>query len=180
MHLGDTDDNSPKWIVGGIDLTSVLRDYRLKSIEGAQMRKHLSDSRVLSLSYVFLLSQTDRCLLTTMSPTIKAIIIKDLNIKKNFKRVESDVVSACREMQLIVEDEEKTDEEKDEELLLIRSQSNNNDVKIAVRIVSGLLRRLTTYKIPGNRKEGEAAQIIEAIRPVLDNFLLSHLKDVKY
>lgn len=68
-----------------------------------------------------------------MSPTQQAAVIRNLNLKNDFKRVESDVVAACRNMQVIVENEKKTEEEKEDKMHLIKNQSKNNDIKIASR-----------------------------------------------
>lgn len=61
-----------------------------------------------------------------MSPTQQAAVIRNLNLKNDFKRVESNVVAACRNMQVIVENEEKTEEEKEDKMYLIKNQSKNN------------------------------------------------------
>ncbi|CAO3682356.1 unnamed protein product [Rhizopus stolonifer] len=51
-NFGD-DDQNPKWVVDDIDMTTVFRKFRQYSVEGAQMRRELSDCRILSLIYFF-------------------------------------------------------------------------------------------------------------------------------
>ncbi|KAI7904959.1 uncharacterized protein BX663DRAFT_484309 [Cokeromyces recurvatus] len=45
--FGGDNDKNPKWLAQDVDVTSILRNYRQRSVEGAQMRKELSDTRIL-------------------------------------------------------------------------------------------------------------------------------------
>jgi hypothetical protein len=60
-YYGDTDFGNIEeadsfWKINKVNVTKALRHFRQVPVEGAQQRKYLSDSRVLSLSYIFFYS----------------------------------------------------------------------------------------------------------------------------
>ncbi|KAG0749141.1 hypothetical protein G6F57_000944 [Rhizopus arrhizus] len=46
-NFGDADDQTARWFVKEKNMTQILREFRQCSVEGAQMRKHLPDFRIL-------------------------------------------------------------------------------------------------------------------------------------
>lgn len=64
-----------EWIVDDTSVTDIFRAFRQKSIEGVQMRRYLSNSRILSLSYIFLLSAADNCTVSKFLPNKQRAII---------------------------------------------------------------------------------------------------------
>ncbi|KAI9247754.1 hypothetical protein EDC94DRAFT_625569 [Helicostylum pulchrum] len=54
--------------------------FRQTSVEGAQQRMYLSNNRVLSLSYIFLFSSHDNCVLKKLSFLYQSKIIKSLRV----------------------------------------------------------------------------------------------------
>jgi hypothetical protein len=91
-----------------------------------------------------------------MPTTQQSTIIRSLNLANDYKRVESDVVVACRDMQVIVENQEKTKDEKEDELHLIKSQINNNGVKIASNSV---LQTLSNTPTNNNNKAKRTREV---------------------
>ncbi|GAA5814270.1 hypothetical protein MFLAVUS_007764 [Mucor flavus] len=73
---------NPQWIVEDMNIMDIFRTFRQRSIEGAQMRRHLSNSRTLSLSYMFLLSATDNCTISKILPNKQKSIMTNA-LKKN-------------------------------------------------------------------------------------------------
>lgn len=59
-YYGDTDIGRPgsNWEINQLNVSKVLNTFIQVSIQGAQLRKFLSDSRVLSLSYIYFLLLT--------------------------------------------------------------------------------------------------------------------------
>ncbi|RCH84970.1 hypothetical protein CU097_004261 [Rhizopus azygosporus] len=45
--FSDVDDKYPQWMINGFSMTTALKEYRHITENGAQMRKHLSNSRIL-------------------------------------------------------------------------------------------------------------------------------------
>ncbi|KAG0863184.1 hypothetical protein G6F16_011990 [Rhizopus arrhizus] len=45
--FGGSDDNKSSWLINDMNISNLLRDYRNEAIRGAQMRKILSNSRIL-------------------------------------------------------------------------------------------------------------------------------------
>ncbi|KAG0166077.1 hypothetical protein DFQ28_007752 [Apophysomyces sp. BC1034] len=117
--FGGDDDNSPKWMIKDMNMTEVLREYRQKSVEGAQMRRNLSDARILSLSYIFLLSPTQRCVMSRLSLAEKNSLVKTLNVKEYLELVDDEVILACRKVQVLMTDDEKSDNEIEEAIHVV-------------------------------------------------------------
>jgi hypothetical protein len=115
-----------------------------------------------------------------MAPKEQLLIMKSLNVKEHLPPFEDEVMNACREMQPILSNDEMTNNEAEDAIDKIRSTSSNNDVKIASRIVSDLLLRLLNNSHSNNHKQGEAALIIESIRPYLMHCLVSQIDSIKF
>ncbi|KAF7720915.1 hypothetical protein EC973_005775 [Apophysomyces ossiformis] len=169
-----------KWVVNNVNVTAILREFRQVSVKGAQMRKELSDCRTLSLSYIFLLSLTQKCVLSRLSPDRKLALVNDLHIKKHLELVEDDVVLACRKMQIVLQNDDQKLTDIEASIDAIKSNSSSQQVKIAAKIVSALVHRFLAYSEPKNNNEQEATITIELIRPFLLNCIASQLRGIKF
>jgi hypothetical protein len=160
-------------------MTLALRSYRQISIEGAQKRKYLSIGRALSLSYIFLLSITDRCVLTRFTPADKKRVMNQLKLNMPCSRVESVVYNSCRDMYLLVSDETKSKDDITDGLARIRIETGNKDIKMITNTVTDLLPRFLNSNHSLSRQQGEATHIINLVRPYIDHILISKLEAVK-
>ncbi|KAI7848480.1 hypothetical protein BDC45DRAFT_314944 [Circinella umbellata] len=77
-----------------IDMGEEYQIYRKKSIEGAQARKTLCDSRILSLSNIFLISSNERCVLSLMDD--HKVIFKAFKKTDRLERVDLEFDNACK------------------------------------------------------------------------------------
>ncbi|CEP10661.1 hypothetical protein [Parasitella parasitica] len=159
-------------------MTLVLREYRQITENGAQIRKNLSDIRILSLSYIFLISDKDHCSLSRLLPEQQLAVMKDLNLKEYWEFMEDDVLIACRKMQKILYNEDMDEEEREDAIDLIKKSSNSRHIKTAVKITKDIVPHIFNKFL--NRQEGEANQIIELLRPFLLHCWTSTLTGVKH
>ncbi|KAL1930002.1 hypothetical protein VTP01DRAFT_1156 [Rhizomucor pusillus] len=72
-----------------------IRKYRSRSVNLTGAKKSLSDSRILSLSFIFLLSPHDRCVLTKLAPHEKVSVMQNTLCAERFPFVHDDVLLAC-------------------------------------------------------------------------------------
>lgn len=189
VYLGDfygnTDfgtiiDEDSHWKVDGINVTHVLRKFRQVSVEEAQMRKYLSNSRILSLSYIFLFSSIDRCAISKMAPRDQLLIMKSINEEEEYTLVDGEVINACREIQLIAANQKLTKDEAEDAIARLKTNSNNKDIKLASNIVSDCLFRFLNNTTSNNHNQGEAAMIIDKIKPYLLHSLISKIDFIKH
>ncbi|KAG0941112.1 hypothetical protein G6F32_008545 [Rhizopus arrhizus] len=169
----DTNSNEEKE-----DRCRVLREYRQITENGAQMRKNLSDIRILSLSYIFLISDDDHCSLSRLLPKQQLAVMKNFNLKQYLEFMEDDVLIACRKMQRSLYNEEMCEEEREDTIDLIKNSRNSRYIKTAVKITKDIIPHIFNKFL--NRQEGEANQIIELLRPFLLHCWTSRLTGVKY
>ncbi|KAF7727411.1 hypothetical protein EC973_007575 [Apophysomyces ossiformis] len=96
----DSLESASEWIVNEADVSDLLRDYRSKSVSGAQSRKHLSPARVLSLSFIFLLSPTRKCALTGVPSRTKSAILREaINSAGQIDFIDDATLLSCRAVQ---------------------------------------------------------------------------------
>ncbi|EIE84526.1 hypothetical protein RO3G_09236 [Rhizopus delemar RA 99-880] len=123
------------------------------SVEGSQQRKYLSDSHVLSLSYIFLFSSANNYVLSKLPPDEQKLIMKSLNAKEHLKLVNNEVMNACQQTNSILNDEEMTMDKAEEAIDEIKSAGQNKGVKIASKIVSNLSFKILNTVLTTNSKE---------------------------
>lgn len=181
-YYGDTDCGRPgsNWEINQLNVSKVLNAFRQVSIQGAQLRKFLSDSRVLSLSYIFLLSSIDNCALSKLAPQDQKLIMKSLNTKEHLKPVDDEVMNACQKIHYVLNDDDIDKEGVEEAVDEIKLSSPNKSVKIASNIISSMLFTLVDNRKSNNQTQGEATLVIENIRPFLKHCIISQLEGVKY
>jgi hypothetical protein len=110
---------------------------------------------------------------------LQLLAMKNLNLKQFFHHCEDKVLLACRKLQAIVDDNDNglnSNNTTEEAIDLVKISSNNDEAKTADKIVSN--RFLTSNN--SNHKEGEAALIIEKIRPYLTHCLVSRFENIRY
>ncbi|KAL4206533.1 hypothetical protein AB4K20DRAFT_1997483 [Rhizopus microsporus] len=168
------------WEINQLNVSKVLNTFRQVSIQGAQLRKFLSDSRVLSLSYIFLLSSIDNCALSKLAPQDQKLIMKNLNTKEHLKPVDDEVMNACQKIHHVLNDDDIDRDRAEEAVDEIKSSSPNKSVKLALKIISSILFKLVDNHKSNNQTQGEAILIIENIRPFLNHCIISQLEGVKY
>lgn len=181
-HYGDTDIGrlGSNWEINQLNVSKILNNFRQVSIQGAQLRKYLSDSRVLSLSYIFLLSSIDNCALSKLAPQDQKLIMKNLNTKEHLKPVDNEVMNACQKMHYLLNDDDIDRDGAEEAVDEIKLSGRNKNVKIASKIVSSILSKLFSNHNSNTQIQGEATLIIENIRPFLNHCIISQLEGVKY
>lgn len=140
----------------------------------------MSDSRVLSLSYIFLLSSIDNCALSKLAPQDQKLIMKNLNTKEHLKPVDDEVMNACQKIHHVLNDDDIDRDRAEEAVDEIKSSSPNKSVKLALKIISSILFKLVDNHKSNNQTQGEAILIIENIRPFLNHCIISQLEGVKY
>lgn len=143
-YYSDTDIGRPgsNWEINELNVSKVLNTFRQVSIQGAQLRKFLSDSRVLSLSYIFLLSSIDNCALSKLAPQDQKLIMKNLNTKEHVKPVDDEVMNACQKIHCLLNDDDVDRDGAEEAVDEIKLSSPNKRVKIALKIISSMLFKL--------------------------------------
>ncbi|KAG0190282.1 hypothetical protein DFQ28_002264 [Apophysomyces sp. BC1034] len=140
--------------IQGIDLGEDCRLYRKESIRGAQERESLSDGRILSLSYIFLLSDTQRCVLSTLRN--KAAVIKAFDKNARLKRVGNDLLLDCKSMVDMIDDG-STQEAIARQLHTSFDQAEyaSDEVRLAgLVMLRNLVERLNHWRFPNELKEG--------------------------
>ncbi|KAG1145670.1 hypothetical protein G6F37_004475 [Rhizopus arrhizus] len=174
--FGGSDDNKSSWLINDMNISNLIRGYRNEAIRGAQMRKILSNSRILSLSYIFLLPKAYPCVLSKMSPTEKSVIIRSLDIKKIYKPVDERVVIRCHRINKMLQEDDLDENEYDDRLDEMMMRCDNQDEKVAVKIISSLL-----YTVLNNnsKKEPKSNLIIETLRPFILNCVIFKTKGIK-
>ncbi|KAG1165015.1 hypothetical protein G6F36_013555 [Rhizopus arrhizus] len=176
--FGDKDDKYPQWMINNLNMTKVLKEYRQITENGTQMGKHLSDIRILSLSYIFLISEKKHCSLSRLLPEQQLAVMKALNLKQYLEFMEDDVLIACRKIQKSLYNEDMDEEEREVAIDLINNSSNSRHIKTAVKIAKDIIPHIFSNKFL-NRQEGEANQIIELLRLFLIHCWTSRLTGVK-
>ncbi|KAI8381206.1 uncharacterized protein BYT42DRAFT_604214 [Radiomyces spectabilis] len=83
-----------KWIVQGEDMTAHLSEYRRKCIKLAHSKRHLSYRHLLALSFIYLISPTNRCAITSLHPFQQQAVFEDLS--QSLPLVPKDVWEFCR------------------------------------------------------------------------------------
>lgn len=141
------------------------------------MRKPLSDCRILSLSYIFLISYNQRCVLSKMSQLYKTNIIRALDIKKHLRFMEDDVILACRRIQMMLYDDLIDEDVVEEKIDSIKSSSNSQNVKAVAKLLSSVLQQFTVEK---SEQKHETSLIIESLRPFIFSCVISRIKDIKF
>lgn len=171
-----------QWITDdSINVTDIFRAFRQRSIEGAQMRKYLSNSRTLSLSYIFLLSFTDNCTISKISPNKQRSIMTSALEKNLLPPIDIDVTLASREIQIALVNYKLTRNEVEDVLATIKQKyTSNDDVRVTIRIILDLLTDFLHNNKPNNRKQGEASLIIDNMKPYIIHCLVSQIANVKY
>lgn len=129
--FGNAKEADSLWKINEVNVTKALRRFRQVSMEGAQQRKYLLDSRVLSLSYIFLFSSANNCVLSKLLPDEQKVIMKSLNAKEHLNPVNNEVMNACQQTHSILNNEEMTMDKAEEAIDEIKSASQNKSVKIA-------------------------------------------------
>ncbi|KAI9482925.1 MAG: hypothetical protein EXX96DRAFT_536300 [Benjaminiella poitrasii] len=168
-------------------MTTVLREYRQITENGAQICKNLSKIRILSLSYIFLISDKDHCSLFRLLLEQQLSVMKDLNLKQYLEFMEDDVLIACRKMQKPLYNEYMNEEEIEDAIDLKNNSSNSIHIKTAVKITKDIIpdkamnpvaiaRQCTTKQ----HVTLSIIQIIELLRPFLLHYWTSRLTGVKY
>ncbi|CAO3629978.1 unnamed protein product [Mucor hiemalis] len=176
--FGGHNDKNPKWLAQDVDVTSILRNYRQRSVEGAQMRKELSDARILSLSNIFLISNNRKCFLTTLDPEKRRATIKTLDTKKELRLLDDNVIITCRNVHRVLTDDEENDDDMNDRLEQIKLSSTNKDSKALVTIASSFIGRYNTRE--SSHQDGEAKLIIEGLRPFIMNCIISSIKSATF
>ncbi|CAO3666225.1 unnamed protein product [Rhizopus stolonifer] len=176
--FGDEDDKYPQWMINNFNMATVLREYRQITKNGAHMRKHLPDIRIMSLSYIFLISDKDHCSLSWLLPEQQLVVMKNLNLKQYLEFMEEYVLIACPKMQRSLYNEEMNEEEREDAIDLIKNSSSSRHIKTAVKITKGIIPHIFNKFL--NRQEGEANQIIELLWPFLLHCWTSRLTEVEY
>ncbi|KAG1460270.1 hypothetical protein G6F56_005988 [Rhizopus delemar] len=167
--FGNMEGQHSHWKVNDIDVTKALRQFRQASVEGAQQRKFLSNSRVLSLSFIFLFSLANNCVLSKLPPDHQKVILRSFNSKQHLKPIDPEVMIACQQMHSILVNDEMTLDEAEEANDRIKATSQNTCVKIVTKTVSNLSIKFFNRHNSNNQTQGEATLIIENIRPYLNN-----------
>ncbi|CAO3651166.1 unnamed protein product [Cunninghamella echinulata] len=86
----------PCFMVDGTNISNFLNKFRQKSIKGAQLFKDISDSRILSLSYVYLFNIQQHSSCThRLDKSIHSAIITSLNIKQYWTPLPDDTFQWC-------------------------------------------------------------------------------------
>lgn len=178
--FGNMEGQHSHWKVNDIDVTKALRQFRQASVEGAQQRKFLSNSRVLSLSFIFLFSLANNCVLSKLPPDHQKVILRSFNSKQHLKPIDPEVMIACQQMHSILINDEMTLDEAEEAIDRIKATSQNTCVKIVTKIVSNLSIKFFNRHNSNNQTQGEATLIIENIRPYLNNCIISRIESVKF
>ncbi|EIE77854.1 hypothetical protein RO3G_02558 [Rhizopus delemar RA 99-880] len=178
--FGNMEGQHSHWKVNDIDVTKALRQFRQVSVEGAQQRKFLSNSRVLSLSFIFLFSLVNNCVLSKLPPDHQKVILRSFNSKQHLKPIDPEVMIACQQMHSILINDEMTLDEAEEAIDRIKATSQNTCVKIVTKIVSNLSIKFFNRHNSNNQTQGEATLIIENIRPYLNNCIVSRIESVKF
>ncbi|KAG0734888.1 hypothetical protein G6F57_007010 [Rhizopus arrhizus] len=106
--------------------------------------------------------------------------MKSINEEEEYTLVDGEVVNACREIQLIAANQKITKDEAEDAIARIKINSNNKDIKLASNIVSDCLFRFLNNTTSNNHKQGEAAIIIDKIKPYLLHSLISKIDFVKH
>ncbi|KAI8989272.1 hypothetical protein BDB01DRAFT_781200 [Pilobolus umbonatus] len=93
-------DPQSKLTIQGIDITSVLKDYRLRNIKLAKKYKNLSDMKWLSLSYIFPINNVDKskCIIKLFKEKEGIIIIYHLYKGIQINRASSEAFIFCKDM----------------------------------------------------------------------------------
>ncbi|KAI7853845.1 hypothetical protein BDC45DRAFT_585988 [Circinella umbellata] len=149
------------WEVDSLNVTKIFHKYRQDSIKGAKERKQLSDGRVLSLSYIFLLSAYTRCPISCLSAHQQHLIYNDLNTKHHYEYLDDLIILAFRKIQKQVIDD------------LYIKNSSNTLAKQSMKVARDLI-DLFTEKEKHPRK-GEAKFIIETIKPFLKHLIIKNM-----
>lgn len=178
--FGNMEGQDSHWKVNDIDVTKAFRQFRQASVEGAPQRKCLSNSRVISLSFIFLFSLANNCVLSKLLPDRQKVILWSLNSKQHLKPIDPEVMIACQQMHSILINDEMTLDKVEEAIDRIKATSQNTFVKIATIIVSNLSTKFCNRHNSDNQTQGEATHIMENIRPFLNNFIVSRIESVKF
>ena len=132
---------------------------------------------IRSLSYIFLISYNQRCVLSKMSQLYKTNIIRALDIKKHLRFMEDDVILACRRIQMMLYDDLIDEDVVEEKIDSIKSSSNSQNVKAVAKLLSSVLRQFTVEK---SEQKHETSLIIESLRPFIFSCVISRIKDIKF
>lgn len=174
---GETDFGEEHWTVDGINMTATFKEFREKSIKGAQLRKSLSDQRILSLSYIFLISRDSR-LLSSFSSDEKALILKDMRLKRSWRPIEEEVTLVCHKIHRILQEDDKISQDAATDIIDgIRAGCNSVDGKAATRIISSLIYRFMDWR---ENKASESSLIIEVMRPFVFECIIKPSKDIQF
>ncbi|CAO3618891.1 unnamed protein product [Mucor hiemalis] len=175
MLKGETDFGEERlWTVNGIDVTATFRNFREKSIKGAQSRKPLSDQRILSLSYIFIISRSCRTL-SGFSSDEKTLILKDINLNSSINSIEEEVVLIRHKIHNMLQDNDtKSQDSATDAIDSIRAGCSSVVGKAATRIISALLYRFMNWS---ENKASESSLIIEVLRPFIFECIIKPSKD---
>lgn len=80
------------------------------------MRKELSDTRIFSLSNIFLISNIRTCFLTRLDPEQRRAIIRTLDTKKGLRLLDDGVIITCRNVHRVLTDDEENDDDMNDRL----------------------------------------------------------------
>ncbi|RCH79070.1 hypothetical protein CU098_004901, partial [Rhizopus stolonifer] len=147
---------------------------------GAQRRKQLSDSRVLALSFVFLISITQRSTISQFEYEKQNAVMKDVKTDQYFEFVGNDVVIACRKMHKLLSNKDVTQDKAEDNIAEIMLKTKVAEIRTATKIATDMIPHLINNSQSLNHSEGEAFLIIESLKIFFTNCLVSQLKSTKY
>ncbi|KAG0735139.1 hypothetical protein G6F60_011748 [Rhizopus arrhizus] len=162
--FGGDNDQHPQWQLPGFNMTKQLKEYREVAIEGAQRRKQLSDFRVLALSFVFLISTTQRSTISQFEYEKQNAVMKDVKTDQYFEFVGDGVVMAYRKMQKLLSNKGITQDEAEDNIAEIMFKTKVTEIRTATKIVTDVIPHLINNSQSLNHSEGEAFLIIESLK----------------
>ncbi|KAG2224739.1 hypothetical protein INT45_009054 [Circinella minor] len=148
-------------VIPNINMSEEYQFYRKKSIEGAQGRETLNDSRILSLSNIFLISSNERCVLSSMED--HKVIFKALKKTDRLKRVDLEFDNACKIITNIYNDD--GDYVEMEKVLPKMKQLQDETYLTGVRVLSSMIDMVVQWNEDTVLKEEDLG------RKTLDYFL---------
>lgn len=129
-----------------------------------------------SLSYIFLISRGSR-LLSGFSSDEKALVLKDMRLKRSCRPIEEEVTLVCHRMYNVLQDDEISQDAATDIIDGIRAGCNSVDGKAATRIISSLLYRFMNWR---ENKASESSLIIEVMRPFIFECIIKPTKDIQF